>query len=246
VIWFAERSSGCRLVDFHGAGFSLHFDGSDLGLEGFAIDAFAIVSSTEILISFTSAGTAGGVAMDDSDILRFAATSLGAATAGTFSMYFDGSDVGLSTSGEDVDAVELLADGRLLVSTTNTASLPEGFSVEEEDLLVFTPTSLGPVTAGSWAPYFDGSDVALSNTAEDVDAVALDASGKVHLSTTGNSSVSGVSGADEDVLVFTPSSLGATTQGTFAPARFFDGSIHGLGANDISAIDLPLPPWDDP
>jgi hypothetical protein len=227
------------ILAFDGSSFSLLFDGSDLGLAGFAIDAFAILGPSEILISFTGAGTVGGVAMDDSDILRFSATSLGEASAGTFSMYFDGSDVGLTTSGEDVDAVELLADGRLLLSTTNTASLPGGLSVEDEDLLLFTPSSLGTLTAGSWALYFDGSDVGLANSAEDVDALALDASGRIYLSTTGNFAVSGRSGADEDVFVFTPSSLGPTTQGSFAPALFFDGSAHGLAPNDVFAIDLP-------
>jgi len=227
------------ILAFDGSAFSLYFDGSDVGLTSFAIDGFSIIGPTQILMSFTTSGTVGGVAMDDSDVLRFTATSLGAATAGTFSMYFDGSDVGLSTAGEDVDAVELLADGRLLVSTTNTATLPEGFSVEDEDLLAFTPTSLGTVTAGSWAVYFDGSDVGLSNSAEDVDAVAVDASGKLYLSTTGNFAVTGISGPDEDVFVFTPSALGSTTQGTFASVRFFDGSLYGLAANDVFAIDLP-------
>ena len=227
------------ILAFDGSAFSLYFDGSDIGLASFAIDAFAIISPTEILISFTTSGTVGGVAMDDSDILKFDATSLGVSTTGAFSMYFDGSDVGLSTAGEDVDAVELLADGHLLMSTTNTASLPEGFSVEDEDLLEFTPTSLGTVTAGSWAVYFDGSDVGLSASAEDVDAVAVDASGKLYLSTTGNFAVTGISGPDEDVFVFTPTSLGSTTQGTFSPVRFFVGSVHGLAANDVFAIDLP-------
>jgi hypothetical protein len=51
--------------------------------------------------------------------------------------------------------------------------------------------------------------------------------------------VTGTSGADEDVFVFTPSSLGATTTGTYSPTLHFDGSLYGLGANDVSAIDLP-------
>jgi hypothetical protein len=41
------------------------------------------------------------------------------------------------------------------------------------------------------------------------------------------------------VFVFTPSSLGSTTLGTFASALFFDGSLYGLGSNDVFAIDLP-------
>jgi hypothetical protein len=227
------------IVAFDGSAFSLYFDGSDVGLGSFTLDAFAVISPTEILMSFTSAGTVGGVAMDDSDILTFTATSLGATTAGTFSMYFDGSDVGLSSDSEDVDAVELLASGRLLVSTTGSVSVPGVSSGADEDLLEFTPTSLGTSTAGSWTLYFDGSDVGLSSSSEDVDAVAVDGSGKIHLSTTGAFAVSGVSGADEDVFVFTPTSLGSTTQGTFAPALFFDASNHGLGGNDVYAIDLP-------
>jgi hypothetical protein len=226
------------IVAFDGTGFSMYFDGSDVGAGSFTLDAFAILSPTEILVSFTAAGTVGGVAMDDSDILKFTGT-FGPTTSGTFSMYFDGSDVGLSTSDEDVDAIELLPDGRLLVSTLGSVSVTGVSSGQDEDLLVFTPTSLGSNTAGTWALYFDGSDVGLSSSDEDLDAVAVDATGRIYLSTTGSFSVTGLSGADEDVFVFTPSSLGGTTAGTFGPGLFFDGSLYGLSGNDVFAIDLP-------
>ena len=227
------------ILAFDGSGFSLHFDGSDVGLSSFTIDAFTVVSPTEILLSFTSSGTVGGVSMDDSDVLRFTATSLGSNTAGTFSMYFDGSDVGLTTSDEDVDAIERLADGRLLLSTTGAVSVTCVSSGADEDLLEFTPTSLGATTAGAWRLYFDGSDVGLTSSEEDVDAAAVDAAGKIYLSTIGSFAVSGISGADEDVFVFVPTLLGSTTQGTFPPSLFFDGSGFGLGAYDVFAIDLP-------
>ncbi|MGH9260761.1 MAG: hypothetical protein ACRD08_12845, partial [Acidimicrobiales bacterium] len=176
--------------------------------------------------------------LDDSDILKFAATSLGPTTAGTFTMYFDASDVGLSTSDEDVDAVELLPNGHLLVSTTGSFSVT-GASGADEDLIEFMPASLGAVTAGSWSLYFDGSDVGLTSSDEDVDAVAIDASGRIFLSTTGAFAVTGRSGADEDVFLFTPTSLGGTTSGSFSAALLFDGSLFGLGGNDVVAIDLP-------
>jgi hypothetical protein len=247
VLYFSLGSGGTvggvsvaneDIVAFDGTQFSLYFDGSDVGLSSFTIDAFAVTGPSEILLSFTGSGTVGGVSTDDSDVVRFTATSLGATTAGSFSMYFDGSDVGLTTSDEDVDAIELLSNGHLLVSTTGSVSV-SGVSGADEDLLEFTPTSLGPSTAGSWSLYFDGSDVGLSSSSEDVDGLAVDASGNVYLSTTGSFSVNGRSGADEDVFVFTPSSLGSTTAGTFAPALFFDGSLYGLGGNDLFAIDLP-------
>jgi len=226
------------IVAFDGTTFSLYFDGSDVGLGGFTLDAFAVISPTEILLSFTSAGTVGGISTDDSDVLKFTATALGPTTAGTFAMYFDASDVGLSTSDEDVDAIELLGNGHLLVSTTGSFSVT-GASGADEDLIEFTPTSLGGVTAGSWSLYLDGSDVGLTSSDEDVDAVAVDASGRIYLSTTGAFAVTGRSGADEDVFLFTPATLGATTSGTFSTALFFTGSLFGLGGNDVVAIDLP-------
>jgi PKD repeat protein len=227
------------IVAFDGADFSLYFDGSDVGLGGARIDGFVITSSTEILMSFSSSEDVPGIGgVDDSDIVKFTATSLGASTAGSFEVYFDGSDVGLTRSGEDIDAVELLPDGTLLLSTTGSFSVP-GLSGRDEDLFTFTPASLGSSTAGTFALYFDGSDVGLSNSDEDIFAVTTDASGRIFLSTKGNFSVSGISGADEDVFVFIPSSLGSSTSGTFDPVLFFDGSAFGLSDNDIYGIDLP-------
>jgi hypothetical protein len=229
------------VVFFNGTTFSLAFDGSDVGIASLRIDSFSWVDSTRLLLSFDVPGTVPGIAgtTDDSDIVLFTSTSLGPVTAGTFSMYFDGSDVGLTTSGEDLDAVELLPNGRILVSTINTATVI-GVTADDEDLMEFIPSSLGPVTAGTFSMYFDGTDVGLNTTnGEDVDAAAVDATGKIYLSTLNAFSVTGVSGADEDVFVFTPTTLGSSTTGTFSSTRYFDGSIYGLGANDVFAIDLP-------
>ena len=230
------------VVSYNGTTFGLAFDGSDVGLGSRRIDAFGWLNSTTLLFSLdTDGATLPGVAgtIDDSDVIRFDATSLGATTSGAFSMYFDGSDVGLTTSGEDVDAFELLSNGTIVLSTDGSASVP-GVSSGAEDLLVFTPSSLGPTTSGTYAMYFDGSDVGISTSNENVDAAAVDAAGRVYLSTTGNFTATGVSGADEDVFVFTPTTLGATTSGTFSSTLYFDGSAFGLGGNDIAAIDLPL------
>jgi len=98
------------------------------------LDAFYVVDVDTILMSFrTSApiGSLGTVA--DSDIVRFDASSLGATTAGSFSMYFDGLDVGLDTSGEDIDAIELLSDGWLVISTRGSFSV-FGVKGADEDL----------------------------------------------------------------------------------------------------------------
>jgi 6-phosphogluconolactonase (cycloisomerase 2 family) len=230
------------IVSFDGAsGFETSFDGSDVGLATLRIDAFAWLNADSLLLSFDAPGSVPGITgtVDDSDIVRFDATSLGAATGGTFALAFDGSDVGLTANAHDVDAVELLPDGRLLLSTTGSAAV-SGATARDEDLLAFNPTSLGDVTAGRFLLSFDGSDVGLGDAGEDVDAAAVDASGHIYLSTLDVFAVPGVSGDDEDVFVFTPTTLDPpTTTGTYASTLFFDGSSYDLGPNDVFAIDLP-------
>ena len=228
------------IIAFDGTDFSLYFDGSDVGLGSFRMDGFAIISSREILMSFTSSGSVPGVSgtVDDSDIVKFTSTSLGTSTAGSFELYFDGSDVSLTRSGEDIDGIELLPDGRLLISTKGSFSV-SGLSGKDEDISAFTPTSLGTNTAGSFELYFDGGDVGLGgNSGEDIYALAVDATGEIYLSTRGSFSVSGLSGKDEDVFVFTPSSLGSSTSGTYAGTLFFNGSAYGV-SGDVYGIDLP-------
>lgn len=226
------------IVLFDG-GPSLAFDGSDVGLGSLRIDAFSWIDADSLLLSFDEPGSVSGAgAVDDSDVVRFEATSLGAVTAGSFSLYFDGSDVGLTTDAEDVDAVELGAGGTILVSTTGAVGVT-GASAVDEDLLSFTPTSLGGVTAGSFSLYFDGSDVGLGDSGEDIDAAAVDVAGNILLSTTDVFAVPGVNGQDEDVLVFVPTSTGSATAGGYASTLYFDGSSIGLAGNDVFAIDLP-------
>lgn len=230
------------VIAFDGSGFSVYFDGSDVGLGALAIDAFAITGPDEILFSFVEPGAVPGISdtVDDSDVVRFTATSLGADTAGSFSLYFDGSDAGLTFNAEDVDAVELLPNGHLLFSTTGGFGVT-GVSGADEDVIEFAPTSLGENTAGAWSLYFDGSDVGFWDGAgEDVDGLAIDAAGNMYFSSAGRFSVPGVAGEDDDVFVFTPTSTGTNTAGTYASSLFFDGSAYGLGTNNnLSAIDVP-------
>jgi len=215
---------------------SLVFDGSDVGLGGLIVDAVGVLPSGDILLSFTAAATISGISTDDSDILQFTPTSLGATTAGTFSMYFDGSDVGLTTDNEDIDAITLTSSGQLVISTLGAFSVT-GISGADEDLIQFNATSLGTNTAGTWSWYFDGSDVGLStNSNEDVDAAGITPAGTVLLSTLGAFSVTGLSGADEDVFEFFPTSLGSTTSGTFS--MLLDLSALGIATGEnVNAVE---------
>ena len=96
----------------------MFFDGSDVGLGGTDVDAASFQPDGSILMSFDTAITLTGLGtVDDSDIVRFVPTSTGATTAGSFAWYFDGSDVGLTTDGEDIDAIGFTPDGKLVIST---------------------------------------------------------------------------------------------------------------------------------
>jgi hypothetical protein len=225
----------------------MFFDASDVGVTEGANDQdlndFQIVDADTILLTFDNALTIGTLSIDPNDIVQFDATSLGDTTAGTFSLYFDGSDVGLDdTTNEIIDALDILPDGRLLISTIGSFTVP-GLTGNDEDLLVFTPTSLGDTTSGTWAMYFDGSITALGlgQTAEDIDALEIAGNGDIYLSAADVFAVTGVSGDDEDIFVCTPTyTSGAVTSCTYSSTLFFDGSAYGLAANDVDAINLPL------
>jgi len=183
-------------------------------------------STGEIYVSSTSGGTAGGSSFADEDILR-----LNTATGG-WSMYLDGSDIGLGAT--DVDAFDLQSDGSILLSLAASDFPLSGFgTVDDSDILRFTPTSLGTSTAGSFSWYFDGSDVGLASSGEDIDAIAFGLDGRLLISTTGSFSGAGGSGADEDLFAFT-GTTGAATSGTFG--LYFDGSDVGL--NTASSEDV--------
>jgi hypothetical protein len=160
---------------------------------------------------------------------------LGSQTAGNFEWYFDGSDVGLFWGSEDLDAMGFTPDGKLVISGTGCFWVP-GIGGRDEDLIRFLPTSLGQNTRGTWARYFDGSDVGLRNNSEDVHGVWINDAGDIYLTTKGNYSVSGLSGDGADIFICHPISLGINTICTFS--LFWDGSANGFAGKTVDAFSF--------
>ena len=231
--------------DVNTAVWSKIFDGSDVGLSGAGardVDAFHFLDDGSILLSLVGGTTIPDVgSVDDSDIVRFIPTSLGNTTAGTFELYFDGSDVGLTTNGEDVDSIAVTASGDLLISTSGGHNVPGPGSGADEDILRFSPTSLGATTSGTWSREFDGSDVALNNSStEDVWGVWLDdATGDIYLTTRGAFTVTGASGNGADIFVCDPISLGNSTSCAFS--AFWDGTANGYGSEAMDGLYIERP-----
>lgn len=220
----------------------LLFDGSDVQIAKTDIDALYLWYENDILLSFDRSvkfPTLGWV--DDSDIVRFSPTSLGEQTAGTWTLFFDGSDVGLTTNGEDIDGISFSPTGELLITTLGTAKV-NGTTLKalDEDILAFTSTSWGSETSGSWRLYFDGSEVMLNNSgSEDLNGISMDdAQGMLFLTTKGNfqaRSQNQLTGDADDIFVCYASTGGPLTSCHFG--LFLNGD-QARWAKDIDGITI--------
>ncbi|MBL8823041.1 MAG: proprotein convertase P-domain-containing protein [Planctomycetia bacterium] len=190
---------------------------------------------------FNSDGSS--LVVSDTDIVRLTALQSG---EWNYSVYFRGSNFGLTSGNESIDAFTFTNTGQILISTrggfsVNTSynnGVPSGSNISGfgEDLIRFTPTSSNTgsgLTTGTWSLFFDGSRVGLSGSSENVDAVSLIYSGstlsRILLSTSGTALVAQGSANPQDILSFRPTSsisLGNNTAGTFKKA--FLGSTRGL------------------
>lgn len=186
-----------------------------------------------LLLSMAGGGDVG-FRYSDEDILLYDPN------VDAWALFFDGSDVGLGASPEhDVDALHLLPDGSLLLSTAGAVQLPRLGWVDGADIVRFVPQTLGANTSGRFELYFEGSDVGLIGEAENVDGISVLADGRMVISTAGTAQAPGVAARDEDLLIFVPSSLGADTAGTWGV--YIDGSDIGLddsGDEDVNALAL--------
>lgn len=213
----------------------LYFDGSDVGATK-DLNGFTITLNDELLMTFNQPQTLPGVgAVDDSDIVKFIPTSTGSQTAGTFEMWLDGSDVGLTTNGEDIDSIARTYDGYYLISTLGTASVPPVVSSNnvvgrDEDTLIFVGTT-GPNTSGGFELFTDGSNNGLNtNGNEDVWAVEI-GRGSMYFSTKGVYDDGGsITGTGIDLFKCHP---GATTLPIPCTLEnVWTGSTYGISSND--------------
>ena len=215
---------------------SLFFDGSDVGLSK-PINEFEIMSDGSLLMALNGtnnlSGPGGAFKLLMQDVARFrpSTSSTGDNTAGTWELYFDGSDVGLSTSAEKIDALALRNDGALLISTMGKASV-SGVTGQDEDLLAFRATATGSNTAGNWALALDGSQMAGMNT-EDVTAAWVDtAAGIRYLAVMDDFNVNGVSGDNRTILAVTS---------TYAVSIFWNAADAGF-PGPIDALEIVFTP----
>jgi hypothetical protein len=151
-------------------GWSLYFDASDVGVSK-NLTALEMLDDGRILMSFAANQSTPGGVFTPQDVARFVPTSIGPNTAGSFQWEMNGSDYGLTTSNEKIDALGIIGDGRLAISTVGAAAvpLPSGASLKAQD-----EDALGHSRAThEWSAYFDGT-VIPGLVAEDLNALWID------------------------------------------------------------------------
>jgi hypothetical protein len=216
---------------------SLLFDGSDVGLAEVDVDAFARLPDGSLLLSVDQAvdQLPGVGPIADADVVQFRPSSMGANTSGQFSLYLDGSDVGLESAGEDIDALAVLPDGRLLLSTLGSFKVGNPpIKGASQDLLALTLTQPGPDSAGQFTVYFDGSDVGLKGTTENLDGVWA-GDGALTFSTTGAAVVANLNFGPAD-LARCAGTTGNATSCTFSLR--WSAVAAGLTSGNVDGVEV--------
>lgn len=132
-----------------------YFDSAAAPVDGSNIDAFTTFNNKLIMSFDTTISLPGAGVVEPSDLVLYRPQQQ------RFKLILDGSDVGLTSADEHIDAVTII-NGRLAVSTSGPFEVP-GLSGEDEDFIALTNATLGPNTSGTWSLYFDGSVSGLGN-----------------------------------------------------------------------------------
>jgi hypothetical protein len=212
-IYLWNGSAFSRVVDASAAPYSLP--------SGANVDGFDRVDATHFYMSFSANSTTvpGLGTVADEDVVYY--------NNGTWSLFFDGSVNGLTSSNFDLDATSFVG-GALYFSTDNT-NVPPGAGGTGDDADIYRwngGSSYTRVVDASTAPY------SISSAANVDGYVRVDAT-RFYLSFVSDTTLPGISGAvqDEDVVFFNGSTWYV----------YFDGTTKGLTNNnqDIDAFDIP-------
>jgi hypothetical protein len=180
----------------------------------------------QLLLSFTTAGTLGGVAFEPGDVLRYAPAE------GTWQMHFDASDMGLQGNLVAIDG-----SYEMLLAFDAPQTLPDLGTVRPQDVLSFYGVDTGDDTTGTLSWFIDGSDVGLTQASEAIDALGRGVGYRPVISTKGKVAVMGenrkLAAQGNDIITFVETATGADTQGHWQLA-LNGGPLVGQKANLVA------------
>lgn len=209
-------------------------DGDAVGLSGLNIDGFVVLSGDRVAFSLDTAASLPGVGqVQPEDIVLYTPLN------GSLRLVFDGSDVGLSGSAENIDAITVTANGDMLVSVAGDFAVP-GATGKAQDLLRFVPTAWGQNTSGTWSLWWDGSTVAMNAASEDIWGVtAVGPFDSVYLTTSGDLQIGPFTASGADIVYCTHDAPGAPTACADS-GHYWLGADAGHAALSIDGFDLEL------
>jgi len=217
----------------------LHGD-TDLGIKGANLMDFEVLSNGDVLFVIDRKKTLAGIAdqVTPRDVIRYHASD------GSLTIELKGSDIGLTKSSEDIDAVAYdTANGHLIISTYGTATFSNNLKVQDRDLVA--------IVGGVPTLFFDGDQVGMKSSDEDIGAASLwegdpNASERnLYLVTKGSfhvSSVNSLSGKKSDIFGCSPGTSADPITSCFF-FKFFAGKDQGLNKqlDGISIFTGPIP-----
>ena len=165
---------------------------------------FAPPANATIILSTDATETLGALTFIDDDLAEYNPTT------DTATLFFDGS---LFSGAENIDAVHVLANGNIILSTENDAMLG-GLTFEDGDLVEYNPTT------DTATLYFDQD---LFSQAENTNATYILDNGNIILSTVDNARLGGLNLGYEDLVEYNPTTDVATL--------FLDGSLFSEAEN---------------
>ena len=196
--------------------------------------AVAAIPGDLVYVSSTSGGNVGGVSFNDEDIMVVDTAT------GVWAMYVDGSDLGLTATGQEIDGLHVKPDGSVLFTLGAADNLAGVGPVDDHDVLLFTPTSTGPETSGTLSMYFNGEDHQLTTSDEDLDAISLAPDGALIVSTRGSYNVGSLSGGDEDLLRFDNGTWSLYMDGRAVGLNKSGDDVNGLNVSPTGEIAISL------
>jgi hypothetical protein len=210
-----------NIFAWDGTSFSRVVDMSTLGVPlGANVDGLVMVDETHFYVSFTGNITLPGIGqVQDEDVAYYDGTT------GTWSVYFDGTALGLTAVQQDIDAFDIV--GGVLYFSIVGNSNPPGVTGDPDDANIFS------WNGAAFSRVVDITAVGVPAGAN-VDGLRVVDANHFYVSFTGNITLPGIGQVqDEDVVEYNNG----------AWSVYFDGTALGLTAvqQDIDAMSVPLP-----
>jgi len=172
--------------------------------------------ATEIVLSTNADAIIGGLAITDGDLARYDDVT------DTSTLAFDESNFSAS---EDIDAVHILGNGNILLSTAADATIG-GVTFRDGDIVEYDPVS-------DTATLFFNEDLFLTDS--NVDALSVLANGNLVISIAIDTTLAGLAFRDGDLVLYDPIGGIASlffSEDLFATGEDIDG-VHVFGDGTI-------------